>query len=144
MDILAAMFAYLACITGIVAGLAMSFVVFFSPPGQLSPKPRLAIAMARPSHATAAPVSPVTTVAKAEIRPSAKPGAKWVAKTGASNTRLAAAAAKTAVRPVASDARQRPLKPQNRLRRLAEKERARELAYREHSSFESRFLHFDD
>ena len=39
MDILAAMFAYLVCVTGIVTGLAMSFVVFFSAPGQFSAPP---------------------------------------------------------------------------------------------------------
>lgn len=130
MDILAAMFAYLVCIAGIAAGLVISFVVFFSTPGEFSaPQTHPVALVARPSHATAAPVSPIRTVAKV----------------GGSNKSSAAAAAKpTAVPPVALDAQQKPLFSQGRLRRLAEKERARQLAYREHSSFESRFLHFDD
>ena len=46
MDILAAMFAYLVCLAGIVTGLVMSFVVFFSPPGEFSSAPATnAIAM---------------------------------------------------------------------------------------------------
>lgn len=134
MDILAAMFAYLVCVAGIVAGLVMSFVVFFAPPGEFSPPPTQAIAMvARPSHISAAPVSPVKTVAKT------------VATLGGSNKRIAAATATpTAVPPVAIDAQQKPLFSPTHSRRLAEKARARQLAYREHSSFESRFLHFDN
>lgn len=131
MDILAAMLAYLVCVTGIVGGLVMSFVIYFSPPGEFSPPPARAIAMlAQPSHAAAAPVSPGKTVAKMD----------------ASSKRVAATAANpTAVSPVvAIDAQQKPLFSPTHSRRLAEKARARQLAYREHSSFESRFLHFDD
>lgn len=132
MDILAAMFAYLACLAGIVAGLVTSFVVFFSPPGEFSSAPATnAIAMvAGPSRATAAPISSVRAVAKTAT------------KLDGSNKQFAAA--KLAILPVASDAQQKPLFSQAHSRRLAEKARARQLAYREHSSFESRFLHFDD
>ncbi len=129
MDILAAIFAYLVCIAGIVTGLAMSFVVFFSAPAEFS-APTHAIAMvARPGHDTAARVSPAKTVAKVS---------------GPNKPIAAATATPTAVPPVAIDARQKPLFSQAHLHRLAEKERARQLAYRERSSFESRFLHFDD
>jgi len=125
MDILAAMFAYLVGVAGILGGLALSFVLFFSPPGQISPTPTRAVAMAaRSDHAAPAPVS---TVAK--VRASHKP----IAAAKLPNGSL-----------VAIDARQKPLNSQARLRRLAEKQRARQLAYREHSSFETRFLHFDD
>ena len=133
MDILAAMFAYLVCIAGIVTGLTMSFVVFFSPPGAFSAPPGQAIAMlGRPSPTgptAAAPLPPVKTVANAS----------------GSNPRVAAAiATPTVVPPIAADARQKPLFSEAHSRRLAQKERARQLAYREHSSFETRFLHFDD
>ncbi len=133
MDILAAMFAYLACLAGIVAGLVTSFVVFFSPPGEFSSAPATnAIAMvAGPSRATAAPISSVRAVAKTAT------------KLDGSNKQFAAAKP-AIVSPVASDAQQKPLFSQAHSRRLAQKARARQLAYREHSSFESRFLHFDD
>ncbi|MFZ0524098.1 MAG: hypothetical protein WA776_10065 [Xanthobacteraceae bacterium] len=131
MDILAAMFAYIGCLAGIVAGLVMSFVVFFSAPGEFSRPPAQAIAMVarQPSQAAAAPVSAVKTVAKADR------SSKQIA---------AASATPAAVPPVAFDAQQKPLISQAHLHRIAQKQRARQLAYREHSSFESRFLHFDD
>jgi hypothetical protein len=136
MDILAAMSAYLVCVTGLVAGLVMSFVVFFSPAGQFLPPPSEAVAMvASPSHAAAAPIAPVKTVARTV--------AQTAAKTGRSGEEIAAAVPADD-RPVAIDARQRPLFSQAHLRRLADKQRARQLAYREHSSFETRFLHFED
>jgi len=138
MDILAAMFAYLVCIAGLVTGLVMSFVVFFAAPGAFSAPPTDAIAMvARPNlgptlssnHGASAPASSVKTIAKIS-RP---------------NGQLAASnATPAAVSPVASDARQKPLISQAHLRRLAENIRAKQLAYRERSSFETRFLHFDD
>ena len=56
-------------------------------------------------------------------------------------------AAKAASEPridVAIDARQKPLLSNAQLRRLADQERAKRLAYRERSSFETRFLHYDD
>jgi hypothetical protein len=132
MDILASMLAYLACVTGIVAGLAVSFVVFFSTPGEFSAPPPQAIAMAatlRPIETARA--SPVETIAKPEP---------------ADQQNAAVAAEAKAVPPpaIALDARQKPLFSQAHLRRLAEKERERQLAYRERPSFETRFLHYDD
>jgi hypothetical protein len=138
MDILAAMFAYLVCIAGLVTGLVMSFVVFFSAPGEFSAPPTNAIAM----------------VAGPSLRPSQSPqhglpaaasSVKTIAKISRSDGQIAAASAKpAAAAPIAGDARQKPLFSQAHLRRLAEKERAKQLAYRERSSFETRFLHFDD
>jgi hypothetical protein len=132
MDILAAMFAYLVCVAGIVAGLTMSFVVFFSAPGQFSAPPAQAIAMVvtqRPVKT--APMSPLKTIAKTE--------------SAGQQVAVAAAAARAVPPPaIAVDARQKPLFSQAHLRRLAEKERQRQLAYRERPSFETRFLHYDD
>ena len=53
-------------------------------------------------------------------------------------------AERTAGIDVAIDARQKPLTSNAQLRRLADQERAKRLAYRERSSFETRFLHYDD
>jgi hypothetical protein len=135
MDILAAMFAYLVCIAGVITGLVMSFVVFFSPPGAFSGPPTEAIAMvarANPpssNHGAPAPASPVKTIAKISR----------------SDEQLAAASPPPAAdTPVAADARQKPLFSPSHQRRLAEKQRAKQLASGERSSFESRFLHFDD
>ncbi len=132
MDILAAMLAYLVCVAGIVTGLAMSFVVFFSAPGQFSAPPTQAIAMAAmPRPIKTARASPVKTAAKSEH----------------ADKQIAVAAAKAKAVPpltIVVDTRQKPLFAHARLRRLAERVRAKHLAYRERSSFETRFLHFDD
>jgi hypothetical protein len=133
MDILAAMFAYLVCIAGLVTGLVMSFVVFFAAPGAFSAPPTDAIAM----------------VAGPNLSPSQSPNhgfpssAKTIAKISRSDGQMAAAMP-AADAPVAIDARQKPLFTQAHFRHLAEKARAKQLAYRERSSFETRFLHFDD
>jgi|GEM_PF-4426170 len=132
MDILAAMFAYLVCITGIVTGLVMSAVVFFSAPGQFSAPPAQAIAMAaRPNPVGSSRASPVATTAKLN-------------RTGKQIASAGVKAKAVPPRTIAIDVRQKPLFSQAHLRRLAEKERARQLAYRERSSFETRFLHYDD
>lgn len=141
MDILASMLAYGVCMTGLLAGLIMSFVVFFSAPGQQAEAPARAIAMlATPSsNAAATPFAakefPVKTVAKGQIAR---------AQQTAARTRMAAGDAASVEVAIAADAQQKPLLSQGRMRRLAEKERARHLAYRERSSFENRFLHYDD
>ena len=134
MDILAAMFAYLVCIAGLVTGLVMSFVVFFSAPGDI-----LGAADRRHSDGgkTEQP-EPANTALRHPLRqPRRSP--RSADPTGRSLPRRTAADS-----PVAIDARQKPLFSQAHFRRLAEKERAKQLAYRERSSFETRFLHFDD
>ena len=139
MDILAAMFAYLVCVTGIVTAVVMWFVVLFSAPGQFSAPPAQAIAMAATQHPIkAARTAPGKTVDKTID--------KTIAQAGAADKQTAAAAKGNVIPPptIAIDARQKPLFSQSHLRRLAEKERARQLAYRERSSFEARFLHYDD
>src|SRR5580693_8151736 len=117
MDILAAMFAYLVCIAGLVTGLVMSFVVFFAAPGAFSAPPTDAIAM----------------VAGPNLSPNQSPNhgspssAKTIAKISRSDGQMAAAMP-AADAPVAVDARQKPLFTQAHFRRLAEKERAEQLA----------------
>jgi hypothetical protein len=130
MDILACMFAYLVSVAGILAGLAMGLMVFFSAPAQQSTAPRHAVALtAQPSRHDAARSAPVKTVAALERAP-----------------QQTASIAATAVPPrtIAIDARQKPLFSPARLRRLQDRERANHLAYRDRSSFEARFLHYDD
>jgi hypothetical protein len=132
MDILASIFAYLVCITGLVTGLVMSFVVLFAAPGefQLPGPPSQAVAMvAGESHLRTAQ-GVVRTIARSQ------PVDEKIAS-GAPGDAVAAA-------PIAIDAQQRTLFSQAHLRRLAEKQRAKQLAYRERSSFETRFLHYDD
>ena len=137
MDILAAMFAYLVCIAGLVTGLVMSFVVFFAAPGAFSAPPTDAIAMVAGPNLSPNQPSPN------HGSPSSASSAQTIAKIGRSDGQMAAAMP-AADAPVAIDARQKPLFTQAHFRRLAEKERAKQLAYRERSSFETRFLHFDD
>jgi hypothetical protein len=130
------MFAYLVCTTGIVTGLVMSFVVFFSAPGTFSAAHTETIAMvARPN------LSPSQSPNHGPPAPAAS--VKTIAKISRSDGQFAAAVP-AADSPVAIDARQKPLFTPAHFRRLAEKERAKQLAYRERSSFETRFLHFDD
>ena len=141
MDIIASMLAYLLCMTGVIGGLVLSFMVFFSTPNQLPSQQTDASAGAiamvvRPS--SVAPANqfaikefPVKTVAKADQASDAR-----------NRPAVANAAAEQAA--VASGAQQKALLSPKRLRRLAEKERARHLAFRERSSFEARFLHYDD
>ncbi len=132
MDILASILAYLVCVTGIVTGLVMSFVVFFSAPVQQWTVPGQAIAMlAKPS--------PVQTIGASVVKPMT--GVEPRDRIAASRAAKADAIPPTTI---AIDVRQKPLISQSHFRRLAAKERARQLAYRERSSFETRFLHYDD
>ncbi len=132
MDILASMFAYLVCVTGIVTGLVMSFVVFFSTPDPQSPTTGRVIAMlAKSSSIQTTRTSAETPTATIEQR----------------DEHVASGAAKAEAMPpmaIAIVARQKPLFSKIHLGRLAAKERARHLAYRERSSFETRFLGYDD
>ncbi|MGB7077845.1 MAG: hypothetical protein WBD53_11715 [Xanthobacteraceae bacterium] len=123
MDIISSMLAYVVCMAGLLTGLVMSFVVFFSPPGAQPTTPTQAIAMvAKPSANDTAKASPVETVARAR-------------------TIAAVAAPQSAV---AVDARQKPLLTAHRIRQLAERQRERHVAFRERLSFEARFLGYDD
>ena len=132
MDILASMLAYLVCVVGLVTGLVMSFMAVFAAPGQQAPLPRHAVAMAgKPSPVNATAASAATTIAAVD-------------QTGKHAVSVAAKAATIPPTTIAIDVRQKPLFSPKAMRRLAERERARHLAYRERSSFETRFLHYDD
>ncbi len=117
--------------TGLVTGLVMSFVVFFFTPNSSLPLPQQAAAMLARQSVVGTRISPVQTVA--------------VIEQGNDDIGAAGAAAK-AVAPmrIAADARQKPLFSRAHGRRRAEKERVKHLAFRESSSFEVRFLHYDD
>lgn len=125
MDIIASILAYVVCMTGLVTGLIMSFLVFFSPPGGQPGTPAQALAMAEePSASAIAKVSPTENVLPV-----------------VTVARAATAAPRAAV---ALDAEQKPLLTPHRRRQLAERERERHLAFRERSSFEARFLGYED
>jgi hypothetical protein len=131
MDILASMLAYLVSVAGIIAALAVSFVIYFSPPNQQPP-----ISAPMPANAVVAAKPPLFDMAaSAEIK-------------GLKQTDLRAASkaeqAKPALPAVALDAQQKPLTSLKQLHRLADEERAKRLAYRANSDFETRFLHYDD
>ena len=135
MDILAAMLAYLVSVSVIVGGLAISCVAFFATPDRPPAMPAQAVAMVTEQHV-------VTTVARAKPPAMREPIDKRPV-----DKHPVPGAAKAASEPridVAIDARQKPLLSNAQLRRLADRERAKRLAYRERSSFETRFLHYDD
>jgi len=127
------MLGYLVCVAGLVTGLAMSFMAVFAAPAQQAPLPRHAVAM------VGKPGPVVTTAAAAVATAIAATG-----QTGRHAVAIAARAATIPPPPIAIDARQKPLLSRTTMRRLAERERAKHLAYRERSSFEMRFLHYDD
>ena len=91
------MFAYLVCVTGIVTGLVMSFVVFFATPAQQSAVSGYAIAvLAKPSATQTARASAEKPTATIEQR----------------DEHVASGAAKAEAVPpmtIAIDARQKPL-----------------------------------
>ncbi len=79
---------------------------------------------AQASPVTASPVekaSPVKTIARARTRTVSAPQPA-----------------------VAADAQQKPFLTAHRMRQLAERQRERHVAFRERSSFEARFLGYDD
>ncbi|MGC1779051.1 MAG: hypothetical protein WBB34_13980 [Xanthobacteraceae bacterium] len=127
MDIIASMLAYSVCMTGLLTGLVMSFVVFFSPPGARPASPTQVIAMvAKPSANDAAKASPIEKASPVET---------------VARARTTVAVPQPAV---AADAQQKPFLTAHRIRQLAERQRGRHLAFRERSSFEARFLGYDD
>jgi hypothetical protein len=120
MDILAAMLAYLGCVTGIVGALAISFYVYIAPPGQTAAGMQTAaVAVGAPKSTALTHLKPITTIAQ--------------------RAQDAAAAV-----PVAADVRQKGQLSHAALRRLAQEQRAKRWAYQQDSSFESRFLSYAD
>jgi hypothetical protein len=149
MDIIASIFAYLGCVTGIVGALAISFFFVFSPLAQPATAPQVA------SHAASVAPAPAKTVAASETSAVAKSAKAESAK--AENTAKAenkaddrggmAAVAKDRQSPplvIAQDARQKTKTSHAQWRRLVQEERAKRWAYQQDPDFEARFLGYAD
>jgi hypothetical protein len=140
MDILASMFAYLGCVTGIVGTLALSFYLFFAAPNQAQTH---SIAMAAKSDvfgksdrlriASAAQAKPDANVAHADTHVVSR-----VASQDASNV------ATTDASPATAAPKKAQLARASLLRRLVQEDRARRWAYQQDPSFETRFLGYAD
>jgi hypothetical protein len=131
MDILAGMLAYVAGIGALFAGLAVSFVVFFSTPDEPLQT------QTQPQSASAMLVQPTTPNKPPVVEAHAKQTAEKPA---------AAAGSPVAAQPAASarDFRRKPAAAAAQARRLIHEERARRWAYQQDSNFESRFLGYAD
>ena len=144
MDILASIFAYLGCVTGIVGALAMSFyLVFAAPNPALTPADTMAMATKSDLLRTAiAPrVNPVANIARADTHVASRvtsQEAPQVASQNALNVSTADAS------PAAPAAKKTQLAHAQLLRRLAQEDRARRWAYQQDPSFETRFLGYAD
>jgi hypothetical protein len=129
MDIIASIFAYLGCVTGIVGALAVSFFVVFAVPETAAP-PHQALAMvSRPVVAR--------TIAAAETKPAPKAAQRdeEIASHGTAPAHPPA---------LALSVRQKTQASRAQARRLVQEERARRWAYEPDSDFESRFLGYAD
>jgi hypothetical protein len=115
MDILAAMFVYLGSVTGIIAALAISFVLYFSPAHHATPMKQSVAMVVKQSK-------PQETQAVSSVARSVPP------------QQTAAAASPLQVQAMRAQY----------LRRIAQEERARRWAYQQDSSFENRFLGYAD
>jgi hypothetical protein len=121
MDILAAMFAYLASVTGIVAALAISFVLYFSPPHHATPVKQAVATVVQQSGPKAAPPPQRASAAVTPQNPELP-------------QKTATPSAATQVQAMRADY----------LRRLVQEQRARRWAYQSDASFENRFLGYAD
>src|ERR1700729_3320248 len=138
MDILASIFAYLGCVTGIVGALAMSsYLVFAAPNPALTPADTMAMATKSDLLRTAiAPrANPVANIARADTHVASR-----VASQEALNVSTADASPATA----APAPKKTQLAHAQLLRRLAQEDRARRWAYQQDPSFETRFLGYAD
>jgi hypothetical protein len=130
MDVIAAMFAYLGCVTGIVGALAISLFVFFSAPRQqIAPKYTVAIA---------AKSDKLNTTFATDTKPA------FATDTKPASTSTAAKAETTPAPKFAANIRPRTQTPSEQLRRLVQQERARRFAYQQDPAFEARFLGYAD
>jgi acyl-CoA synthetase (AMP-forming)/AMP-acid ligase II len=132
MDIIASMFAYLGCVTGIVGALVVSFYVYFATPGQTAARMQTAsVAVTLDAGKTGAlKTSPPNSAAASHLKP---------VITVAQRTENAPGTA-----PIAADARQKGQSSTAQLRRLAQEQRAKRWAYQQDPSFESRFMSYAD
>lgn len=145
MDILASILAYLGCVTGIVCALAISLMVYVSPPGQP--------AAVKPTVATAASAVKVTTiVAQAKPAPKVEPKVDKSEKTDRRDIHVASTAPEAAP-DTAAAAPQQTISLTRRkaqisraqfYRRVVEEQRLKRLAYQQNPDFEARFLGYAD
>jgi len=125
MDILASMVAYLACVTGIVAALVLSFFVVLSTPEQpTAEKYAVTHAVQQPALQRSAAVS-AKPIIKSAPRLTPPQGHMVAPSTSAASDRQQA----------------QKVRAQN-ARRLIEEERAKRWAYLKDPDFESRFLSY--
>ena len=135
MDILASMLAYLGCVTGIVAALAVSFVVYFSPVHHAAMKHTAATA----AHSSALRV---TTIAQAKLVSTADQHDTSV--TPANTDKVETAVQPASVPAPVAVRRKIQLSRTQYYRRLVQEERARRWAYQQDPDFEARFLGYAD
>ncbi len=129
MDIIASIFAYLGCVTGIVGALAVSFFVVFAAPHAAAPAHQAVAMVSRPAVAR--------TIAAAETKPAPKAGQR--------DEKIASHDTAPAQPPaLALNVRQKVQASRAQARRLVQEERARRWAYEQDSNFESRFLGYAD
>jgi hypothetical protein len=129
MDILGSMLAYLGCVTGIVAAMAMSCAVLLATPDRPAASKQTLAMVSKPiMPKTATAAKPTGNgAALATLVPPRSPAASVIAQTAST----------------AAD-RQRPLVTRAHLRRLVREERAKRWAYQQDQDFESRFLSYAD
>jgi hypothetical protein len=135
MDILAAMLAYLGCVTGIVAALAICFVVYFSPIHHAAATKHIAAA-----HSNALSV---TTIAQAKAASMTDQHDASVAAAKTDKLDPAVQPASAGPAPV-SIRRKTQLSRTQYYRRQVQEERARRWAYQQDPDFEARFLGYAD
>jgi hypothetical protein len=134
MDILAAMFVYLASVTGIIAALAISFFLVFLPPHQATPQGQMKQSVALVVEQTTPRLPPLVQHANAGTEQQATPAVPGVAQSVPAPQQTAAAASPLQVQAMRAQY----------LRRIAQEERARRWAYQQDPSFENRFLGYAD
>jgi hypothetical protein len=134
MDIIASIFAYLGCVTGILGAAAISFFVLFSPPDpatmtapaamtvKTSAAKAATIAAATPAPVTQSAANPASSGPKRDLIPQSTIGRTASVNDVRHKTRVAAA----------------------QVRRLEQEQRARRWAYQQDPDFEARFLGYAD
>jgi hypothetical protein len=136
MDIIASMLTYLGCVTGIVAALAISVVVYFSPSHHAA---AMKHAAATAAHSSALGV---TTIAQAT--PASTTDQHDASVTPAKTDKLDPAVQPASTPAPVSVRRKTRLSRTQYYRRLVQEERARRWAYQQNPDFEARFLGYAD
>jgi hypothetical protein len=138
MDIIASILAYLTCVTGIVATLAISFVVCFSTPDR----------PAAPTHTVATATAPsgagITLAAAAAHAIPAEPRSEIIAAAVRNPIHPIIPQAAVARTATALDVRQATRLTSVQWHRLLRQERARRLAFQQGDNFEKCFLSYTD